>query len=511
MSHHPTKRGMSRRDVLLAGSALALTSLAGRAFAQSADFGAAPDLPAPDGPMRWLDTGDQKGVFLKEYLPQFAKARGIEVVYDGLPWKEVNTIIPLGIRNGSAPDTFNLPQNLEPAVAIAEGWLQPIDDYIPDFENWKAAYPDGAFVEGVNVFDGKTYGFAFSTERRFNNALLFSQSMMNEAGYDNIDANRALTFSEMRDAAAKMTKNAGGRAFGFIIGGSQVQRWGDSVTMLAHRGGAPVGSRGLIQGLDLTTGEFVFDNDAYVAGVELLLGMRDDGSVFPGSLTIIAPQAREFITQGAAGMIIQGPWNIPIWESKVPDWDFGVSPGPAPDEAAMDNPVSVAQLPSSTNAMWLNAKAKNPAYVGDFFSWFGSMDGQVAYANIASCADPAIFPEASAKADLSERAHAMLDMAERLVRISPNPMIRNPELSKVAAAFVAPSPTLSEAVQGLFAGQLGNDPKAALKKVADAHNKALDDAIAKAKADGANVSREDFVFADWDPNTDFGPADYAKL
>ena len=160
--------------------------------------------------------------------------------------------------------------------------------------------------------------------------------------------------------------------------------------------------------------------------------------------------------------------------------------------------------------MWLNAKAKNPAYVGDFFHWFGSLEGQTAYANVGSCGDPAIFPDASAKANLSERAHAMLDMAQKYVRISPNPFVRNPALSKVAAAFLAPTPTLSQAIQGLFAGQL-SDPKATLKKVEDAHNKALDDAIAKAKAGGAKVSRDDFVFADWDPNKDFGPADYAKL
>ena len=25
-------------------------------------------------------------------------------------------------------------------------------------------------------------------------------------------------------------------------------------------------------------------------------------------------------------MIIQGPWNVPIWEATAPDFDFGVSP-----------------------------------------------------------------------------------------------------------------------------------------------------------------------------------------
>ena len=42
-------------------------------------------------------------------------------------------------------------------------------------------------------------------------------------------------------------------------------------------------------------------------------------------------------------------------------------------------------------------------------------------------------------------------------------------------------------------------------------NKALDEAIAKAKADGAKVDRQDYVFANWDPFKDYGSAQYAEL
>lgn len=500
--------GLTRRGFLETTALMGLGLAAGPAFAK--DFMKVEGLKAADGPMRWLDSGGQKGEFFKEYLPKFADAQGIKVVYDGLPWKEIASVLPLGIRNQSAPDTFNLPIGMEPSVAIAEGWLQPIDDYIPDIETWKKAYPDGAFVEGINVFGGKTYGYPFSTERRFNNALLFNQDMMNAAGYDQINAERPMTFDEMRDAAKKMTANSKGRSFGFIIGGAQEPRWGDVATMFAQRGGATVGYTGLLQGMDLKTGEFVFDHDAYVAGVELLLAMRDDGSVFPGSLTIIAPQAREFITQGAAGMIIQGPWNIPIWEAKAPNFNFGVSPGPAPDKASFDNPVWVMQLPNSANMMWMNAKAKNPQYVGAFFHWLGTLEGQVTYANVGSSADPAIFPESIKLANLSKRAKVMLKMAEDRVRVAPNPFVRQPGLAKVAAAYVDPTPNLAQAVQGLFSGQL-SDVKQTLKKATDARNQALDAAIAKAKAGGANISRADFVFSGWDPSRDFGPADYAKL
>lgn len=444
-------RGQSRRKFLQNSTAFGLATLAAPALAQAAyDFGAA-DLPAADGPFRWLDSGDTKGVFLRQAIPAYGEARGIETVYDGLPWNEIATVVPLGIRNGTAPDAFALPMGMEPSVALAEGWIQPIEDHIPDFHTWKAAYPAGSFVEGINVFGGKTYGFPFSAERRFNNALLFNQDLMNEAGYDHINKDRALTFDEMRDAARKIA--ASGRP-GFIIGGNQINRWGDAVTMLAMRGGATVGSAGLVQGMDLNTGEYIFGSDEFVAAVELLLALNTDGTVFPGALSINAPQAREYITQGAAGMIIQGPWNIPIWEAKAPEFNFGVSPGPAPDEARLGNPVWVMQLPNSTNMMWLNAAAKNPAFAGDFFHWLGSLDGQVPYANVVSCADPAIFPETVDLADLTERAKWMLRMAETYVRIAPNPFVRNPVLSAVAAAYVDPTPNLSQAIQGLFAGQL---------------------------------------------------------
>lgn len=490
---------LSRRRFLGTAAAFGSMTLAAPALAQAGGYNVPTGLPAPNGPIRWLDSGGQKGIFHARHLVAYAQAAGVEAVYDGLPWQEIGTILPLGIRNGSAPDTFNLPFGMEPSVALTEGWIQPFEDFIPDFAAWKTAFPAGSFVEGINVFGGRAYGFPYSTERRFNNALLFNQDLMNEVGYDNIGPDRALTFDEMRDAAAKISAKG---VPGFIIGGRQAPRWSGIATMLAQRSGATIGYNGLLEGLDLRTGEYVFGGDAYVNGVELLLAMNADGSVFPGVLSIIAPQAREFISQGMAGMIIQGPWNIPGWEDNAPGFNFGVSPGPAPDMASLENPIWVGQLMNSANMNWLNAAARNPYHVGGYFRWLGSLEGQVAYANVSSSADPALFPETIALADLSPRAVAMLEMAERYVRIHPNPMARKPGLAAVAGQYVDPTPNLAQAVQGLFAGQL-TGVRATLQGVADARSRALDTAIATARANGAEVSRDDFVFTDWNPAQDY--------
>jgi multiple sugar transport system substrate-binding protein len=50
-----------------------------------------------------------------------------------------------------------------------------------------------------------------------------------------------------------------------------------------------------------------------------------------------------------------------------------------------------------------------------------------------------------------------------------------------------------------------------LQGLTDARNKALDDAIAKAKTDGAKIDRADFVFSNWNPSEDYGPSQYAEL
>src|SRR5690606_13292740 len=99
------------------------------------------------GPFRWLDSGDQKAVFFRAFFEYYGKVRGIETVYDALPWSEIATVLPLGIRNGTAPDAFCLPLNVPPAFAVTEGWVQPLDDLIPDIEAWKAKFPDGAFLD----------------------------------------------------------------------------------------------------------------------------------------------------------------------------------------------------------------------------------------------------------------------------------------------------------------------------------------------------------------------------
>ncbi|WP_372571658.1 ABC transporter substrate-binding protein [Ruegeria jejuensis] len=500
-----TRARLGRREFLM-GSAAGAAMLSLKGTAGLAQTVQPPINSIPKGAtFRWVDSGDQKAVFFKKFFADYAADRGIEVIYDPLPWNEIAKVVPLGVRNGTAHDVFVTPRNVSLADAVAQGWVQPYDEFIPNIEEWKANFPAGAFLPGINEFEGKTYGLPFTSNKRYGTHLLYNKQYVADAGFD--PEAKPLTQSEFREAARKITEAGQGRYFGFILGGSQLNRWAQSVRNLARMAGASAGGDSVLDAdIDLRTGEYVFDSDAYIAAIELLIAMRDDGSFFPGLMNLNAPQARAYMPQGAAGMILQGPWNIPSWEGQNPDFDFGVSSGPVPDSGPVGK-LTISQGGAAPNTISLFSGSENGAIAGDIFHYLGTLEGQTAWANIVGAGDPPIMPEAVAQADMSPRSKQILELFNDQIRVGPNPIVRNGDLAKVIGTFVAPDVNFARTVQGLVAGELTDVP-GEMKKLSDNYNASLDAAFAAATAEGAKVDRADLVFTNWNPDVDFAASDY---
>lgn len=460
-------------------------------------------LPTEQVTLRWVDSGDQKAVFWNQFFARYHEMHpNIEFAYDALPWNEIAQVVPLGVRNGTAHDVFQIPLSMTAAQAVNEGWVAAMDDIIPNFQEWKAGFPDGVFVPGVTDFNGKTYTIPITSNKRYGTHLLYNVDYMQEAGYD--PAEKPLTWDEFRAAAKKATEQGAGQYYGFIIGGNQVNRWGNIVENFARMAGASS-----LNGIDPLTGEYNYTDDRYVAAIELLLAMRDDGSFFPGVMSMNAPQARAMMPQGAAAMILQGPWNIPIWQRENPDFNFNVSSQPLIDENTMV-PLSVGPGGSNQLYIYANAPDANKTVAGDILWYMGTLDGQKEWANIVGAADGPLFPEALEGAQLSEVALRALKMFNEQVRVGPSPLVRNPELVQVQLELRPVEPNLAQVVQGLYTGQIDN-PAAQLKDLKDRSEAELDRAIAAAREKGANVSRDDYVFPNFDPFVDYGADKYEEL
>ena len=505
------KRELTRRQVLRllggAGAGVVLLSYGGhRVLAQVSVPDSGAELPTENVTLRWVDSGDQKAVFWREFFAAYEQAHpNITIEYDPLPWTEIAQVVPLGIRNGTAHDVFQLPLSLSGVEAVQEGWVQPLDEHIPNFAEWKAKFPPGVFLPGITDFNGKTYGLPITSAKRYTTLLLYNVDYLQRAGYD--PASEPLTWSTFREAAKKVTEQGNGAYYGFIIGGNQLPRWANAVRDLARMAGAVGGSGNQITSdINFLTGEYNFSTEEYIAAVELLLAMRDDGSVFPGTVSLNAPQSRGFMPQGASGMILQGSWNIPTWERENPDFNFGVSPLPRPDDR---EPMPLTISEGGTDVLWLYAESNVEAVAGDIFHYIGSLEGQTAWANVIA-GDSPILPEAIEDADLSPRARQAVEIFNRQVRVGPNPLVRNPETSEVALELRTPEPSFAQVVQGLYTGQL-TDVRAEMESLQERYTAELERAIAVAQERGANVSRDDWVFPNWNPEVDYGIEDYEAL
>jgi len=101
-------------------------------------------------------------------------------------------------------------------------------------------------------------------------------------------------------------------------------------------------------------------------------------------------------------------------------------------------------------------------------------------------------------------------MFNEQVRIGPSPVVKNAEVASVNLELRALSPNLNEIVQGIYTGQI-TDIEGTLQDLQDRANVELDRAIEAARAKGAEVTREDYVFPNYNPMEDYGEAQYAEL
>jgi multiple sugar transport system substrate-binding protein len=377
--------------------------------------------------------------------------------------------------------------------AVREGWIAPLDEVIPDFENWKASYPENTFLPGINVFDGKTYVLPMYASRLHRKLLYYNTQLLQDAGFD--PAAAPLSWDDFRNAAKAVT-DAGN--YGLVNAQGPGANF---VETLAELSGAHGGE------FNWQTGEFNFLSDQYLGAIELMLAMNDDGSFMPGMASMTDTDVRARFPEGRAAMYISGIWNVSIFEQTAPDFAFGVASAPAQDPATM-YPISI--VPGSGEGYMVYSGSDYKTITGSLMRFIGSVEGAVALKEISKAVNPVAFPEANELVDHSANGRAALALNQDQLRLRPAPAVRNIDATMVDMERRPVTPNLNDIVNGIFSGQV-DDPQSALQDLADRSNAELDRAIAAAQENGAEVSRDDWVFPNWDPREDYGLDMYEAL
>lgn len=454
-------------------------------------------IPTEQITLSMVDNATNKAPFLNAVFAAYnQKYPNVTVNHDSLPGAELQRIIPIGIQSGNAPDLFALPLNVAGPQAVKQGWVRPLDDIIPDFAALKAAYPPNSFFEGTNVFGGKTYTIPTDGNWGYDTYLYYNVEYMQRAGVD--PQAKPLTWDEYRATARTITQQGAGNYYGVMIEGNDPARWAAIVRNLGQMAGAPGEDA-----IDWRTGEYNYASDAYLGVIDLLLALKEDGSVFPGALSLNANQARAQVARGAAGMILSGLYSIPFLKLQNPNFNYDVTSQPVPNGGAF---TPVAYGPPS-GQFWVYAKSKYPQVVGDILAYAYSKEGQATQLKLYESPLPVRFPDVNAGGEFDPRMRRLFPLIEQQNRLAPSPLVRNPDVSVVLQERRTPTPNFGTMVQGIFSGQI-RDPRAAMRDLVSRSEQELERAIKAATDKGARVSRDDFKFANWDPTKDYTQADY---
>lgn len=420
----------------------------------------------------------------------------ISVEYSVFSPPDLGPAVQLAYPSGQAPDMHTLTGfDSGRAVLMSEGWFTPLEGNVPD--GWIDSLPPEAFIEGNTTYQGTLYTFPFFSFRQHNTANWFNKQLMEDAGYDPEVGPE--TWDEFRDAARKITENSGGTAYGWIQGHNHISRNSSNLIELAQIAGAP-------GEIDWHTGEYIHASEPFLNAMEFMLSMVQDGSLFPGSSTLDTRNARARWVTGVGGQFWDGPWNPGVIADNFPEFMEMTGVTQAPVLESGQSPV-IRRGPAF-GEFFISSQAENPEVCGALLSLFTGAEFQKVLAERMD--QPPINLEATAQADVHPIWAKGVDLMAAVTLLEPVPAVRNSGVSEVLARMPEVRPNLGEIVQGVITEDI-SDYASVLQNYQDQLSAARDRAIEEAQAEGVEVSLDDWVFPNWDPNADYTTEFYAEL
>ncbi|WP_298461054.1 ABC transporter substrate-binding protein [uncultured Cellulomonas sp.] len=417
----------------------------------------------------------------QEWAAQLSEEIGVPIEYTyNEPARAVEGL-QLANQSDQLPDVYSNILGLPLPALIEAGWLHPID--LP--EEAVDRLPEGTFVEGITMLDGDIYGLPVLSDRQYWAATWYNSEIAEEVGFEAPrsydDLLTALQAIDEHGEYAPMTL-----ALGFA------GRMQEQVDDLAQAGGFPG-----YEGLRFDTGEYNYDHESYIEAIELLKTISDNGWLLPGTNSFQIPDARGRWAAGNVGFFIDGPWSPGgvrnLNADHLPRMATAGMLTPDGDEA-----VITRGAPDPT--WFIAGNTDCPEAASELLASFTRDEYQV---NLAEAMDqPPINLGVVEDADVIEPYAWIVDDFQKRVFRAPQPVVRNVDVTKALAYTTPISPGLGDIVQGYLGGDI-TDLRGELQALNDRYEADLTQAIERAQAEGADVSRDDWAFPDWERGEDY--------
>ena len=454
---------------------------------------AATQAAPPNEIVFWEWFGGTMGDFFEDEARLFSEAHpGLTVRVEHYPDQRVyNEILGLAFASGSAPDVFVRSGSY--LQLIIDGWIQPLDQWISD--EWLARFPEsarGSFVDGINAWAGEIYTFP-TYASTYDSVLYVNERLFRSAGLVDLAGQVIVpsTWSDLRDMASVITEAGDGEYYGFGMG---IKEPGDMAWWFTLSGLA--GTPGLM--MDWREGRYTYGTDpGYAEVVELFLGMKQDGSIYPYEGTLDSTNRHFFFGQGKFAMFASGTWAISELSSRFPEFDeYQVVSLPVPDDGRKGG---LGIVPGGgTGLYFMSSQAEQP---GNAWLWLEWISSRAFHKRMVSAGmNFSIYTDLNTRENIpTARMAQAYEAITGYATIIPFPASLNPMTLLVRPETSAPD--IGELLAGIYTGQVPQWQEALLD-LEMRKQTAFEAAIEQAQERG-EVSVDDFVFADWNPMEDY--------
>jgi multiple sugar transport system substrate-binding protein len=438
--------------------------------------------------IKWWDHFNPLKKLQEETFAVAQKEDGIAVQYTLQQTAKMGEALQLARQSDQLPDVHsNVGLKLPIPALVADGWYQPLQLS----QDAQSKIDKSTLIEGVTTIDGKLYSFPIFNVRQYWAAVWFNKELVEKAGLD--PASPPETYDEFRAAAKKAQEASGGAAHGWINNLGQPERMAEQTNFMANA----AGFEGL-NGQEFKTGDFAFHADPFLHVIEFMLSLKTDGLLMPGTNNMNDKVARARWSTGAAAYYFDGPWCAGVVKQDLSKFANKLDVGPmlVPDKGT---PVTAYRGPQG-GAFWVSGKSGKADVASKVLERLLRPEYSKGLAERMD--QPPADLSVLDTVDVHPAYKKLIDRFQSECFVAPVPVAKNPEISKVQKETKDIKPSLGEIVQGAFSGDV-TDVRKALKDLSDKSNKERDRAFAAAKAKGAKVQENDYIFSNWKPRTDY--------
>lgn len=250
----------------------------------------------------WSDNAHEQTVReaqVEEFNNTIGKDLGIYIDYT-VYGTDYSDVINIALMSNDGPDLFR-PSTSTLAQFVQAGYAVPIA-MLDGSEELLAMYSKDDLIVGDQLYNDEVYTLPYSLQSY---KMIINQDLFDLAGIEHPPT----TWDEVREDARLITEAANGAAYGYFL--ALQSGWCQDHYIYSSIS-ASIGH----YGYDAVSGSYKYSDGLPV--IECLLGMIEDGSMFPGFENLDADTARAQFSAGRVGIVMAASFDVAVYTNQFP-------------------------------------------------------------------------------------------------------------------------------------------------------------------------------------------------